>query len=918
MILVQVPTSHGKADLTIYRDASARILTVLASKFTSCIVERASIDEVYLDVSVEAAKWLEHADSETFLASAIETLLEAPSMIAGDDSVEVTMSRRQISKGHSGTDMLASSYNTTDKTNADSEEVQKVTISSWFARPAHMWSTEDKLLLSGALVINELRKAVYDELGFTCSAGIANNKILAKLSSAMHKPNKQTLAPAYVIPHLMKDLPYSRIQGLGGKLGYAIEAIYGDKVRTMGQILALPRAELAAHFGEETAQWLHAVSQGIDHEAVINRALPISIGCSKSFRSTMMLTPAHLADGTVLHWLTELAGELQERLTADTKANSRVARNLHAGASVKIYVNNSTGPGVMEVTNDAAGAPNPDAGGGWEEWHDGRGFSLSKICPLVLSGSTASMARTALQMLTRAIFEHPKYVAAMAGNGAVAYSSNGNTSTNSNNRLSSKTADISTNEDAVGIFPPSPENSRHSAVSAESPALDSKRTLAAPLLWAITGLSMGATNFQTIESGANSIKSYFKMPVNVKADPVGSCELASSATETDLHPADDVQPETADIIPGHASAFVTTTNLSSPPTVNKARAPHIFAKQRDAVGSTTAVKTVVLSSSSKRQYDRSATADAEPKKKPYSIRDTLQQMPRRVVEVEPHGHTQPAASIERAGPAMKSGGKSTAAGDTSSIRHWVARHGGSTASRANSLYIEKRSGPLGHTEVIMLDDSGDDDADGVDQEEGRAEPAMDNNTICDDIQDIEVQHMKDEASDGDTEKQSATGGPLSSSSSLARNTELNVRNSRTGDTGYVPQSMQEIDSAVFLTLPADVQLEIELTMRLRQQTSTNRAVYNKIHTKPATSSTNSCDGATSADKRLPGRNMNQVEPVHRQPESMQDVDSAVFLSLPPDIQREIELTMRLRQQRKAIDSSMFLNDERSSIGKCKR
>eukprot|EP01039_Chlorochromonas_danica_P016744 gene16744-19856_t len=56
MILVQVPTSHGKADLTIYREASAKILKVLGQRYASSVViERASIDEVYLDVTAEAA-----------------------------------------------------------------------------------------------------------------------------------------------------------------------------------------------------------------------------------------------------------------------------------------------------------------------------------------------------------------------------------------------------------------------------------------------------------------------------------------------------------------------------------------------------------------------------------------------------------------------------------------------------------------------------------------------------------------------------------------------------------------------------------------------------------------------------------------------------------------------------------------------
>ena len=39
---------------------------------------------------------------------------------------------------------------------------------------------------------------------------------------------------------------------------------------------------------------------GIDLEPVLNRSLPISIGCSKSFRqSNMLFYPEHIADGSI-------------------------------------------------------------------------------------------------------------------------------------------------------------------------------------------------------------------------------------------------------------------------------------------------------------------------------------------------------------------------------------------------------------------------------------------------------------------------------------------------------------------------------------------------------------------------------------------------------------------------------------------
>lgn len=46
-----MPTAHGKADLTLYREAGAQVIGILS---TLSICERASIDEAYIDVTDEA------------------------------------------------------------------------------------------------------------------------------------------------------------------------------------------------------------------------------------------------------------------------------------------------------------------------------------------------------------------------------------------------------------------------------------------------------------------------------------------------------------------------------------------------------------------------------------------------------------------------------------------------------------------------------------------------------------------------------------------------------------------------------------------------------------------------------------------------------------------------------------------------
>jgi hypothetical protein len=52
---MQVPVAHGKADIQIYRDAGAEVISVLSS---AAICERASVDEAYLDVTAGAQQLL--------------------------------------------------------------------------------------------------------------------------------------------------------------------------------------------------------------------------------------------------------------------------------------------------------------------------------------------------------------------------------------------------------------------------------------------------------------------------------------------------------------------------------------------------------------------------------------------------------------------------------------------------------------------------------------------------------------------------------------------------------------------------------------------------------------------------------------------------------------------------------------------
>lgn len=66
------------------------------------------------------------------------------------------------------------------------------------------YKKSDIKLLIGSSIVNEIRAAVKAKTGYDCSAGIAHNKILAKLVCGMNKPNKQTLLPLYFIDEMYR------------------------------------------------------------------------------------------------------------------------------------------------------------------------------------------------------------------------------------------------------------------------------------------------------------------------------------------------------------------------------------------------------------------------------------------------------------------------------------------------------------------------------------------------------------------------------------------------------------------------------------------------------------------------------------------------------------------------------------------
>lgn len=303
-------SSNHKVSLDAYRQASKRIFKLLRDRFGSKAVEKASVDEAYLDVT-EIVQ--ERMDSEF------------PDWRQWDNKVPSDV--ELLWDGHP-----ACLIQEEEENKKDELEMQDVQI--WI----------------GALIAKELREEIKEVLGYTCSVGIAPNKTLAKLASPRNKPNGQTyVTPRMVLPW-MRTIPFDKIRFLGGKLGKQIisgtvedesseddeseseelkttnttSSLSGSAVVYAGDLWPLSLEEMQNKVGGEPqlALWVFNLIRGIDETPVKPRAL------TKTFLSAKNFRPPVNNEDVLSRWLIVLSTELQHRLEEEAMDTRRWPRTI--------------------------------------------------------------------------------------------------------------------------------------------------------------------------------------------------------------------------------------------------------------------------------------------------------------------------------------------------------------------------------------------------------------------------------------------------------------------------------------------------------------------------------------------------------------------------------------------------------------
>ncbi|KAH6628965.1 hypothetical protein C7974DRAFT_393542 [Boeremia exigua] len=165
---------------------------------------------------------------------------------------------------------------------------------------------DDVALSIGAGIVRRLRAEVLEQFHLTCSAGVGCNKMLAKLAAGWRKPNQQTVLLHRAASEFLSSQKFTEIRGLGRKLGGEIKETFGsDRVV---DLLQIPLQKLQAALGNKNGLWVHDAIRGYETSAVKSRIAVQSMLSAKTF------VPNVIGFEQALKWIRIFAADLMGRL----------------------------------------------------------------------------------------------------------------------------------------------------------------------------------------------------------------------------------------------------------------------------------------------------------------------------------------------------------------------------------------------------------------------------------------------------------------------------------------------------------------------------------------------------------------------------------------------------------------------------
>lgn len=141
---------------------------------------------------------------------------------------------------------------------------------------------------NGAAIAREIRAQIKEERGLAASAGIASNKMIAKIASDWNKPDGQFEVTAESFNDFVAKLPVGKLWGVGKKMREKLAVL---NVETCADLQAIDRIDLAKRFGKWGLE-LWELCRGIDDSPVRPNRIRKSLSSENTFSENIETLPA--------------------------------------------------------------------------------------------------------------------------------------------------------------------------------------------------------------------------------------------------------------------------------------------------------------------------------------------------------------------------------------------------------------------------------------------------------------------------------------------------------------------------------------------------------------------------------------------------------------------------------------------------
>lgn len=178
-------------------------------------------------------------------------------------------------------------------------------------RTGHDYDAAEKLA-------RELKNRLLNGFKLTCSVGVAQNKLVAKIAAGIKKPDGLTVVKPEETRDFLGPLEVDRIPGIGKKTK---EYLNSRGIRTIAELRKADFAVLAEEIGKNAAGTLFEYSHGIDNSPVVMPASRKQIS-----RIATLKEPAETAE-ELEDLLSELAREISIELALEKLACRTIGIN---------------------------------------------------------------------------------------------------------------------------------------------------------------------------------------------------------------------------------------------------------------------------------------------------------------------------------------------------------------------------------------------------------------------------------------------------------------------------------------------------------------------------------------------------------------------------------------------------------------